>query len=403
MASLPTGIKYATAKTDELLYTCTKQKNPYLAEIRRENMDLTELARVKAELLCFGVQFDEGGKEDGVYRNSYLFDGAFVHAAHFLINGIVINTCVSEKFCKDSPYVIVWEDEKHILKKNGIHICPIDVLQLPEWSKKIIDGYRIGDYIRPHSPNCISGCPKLRCGYYHDKNQCKFCSLATYAENNNLIDVLPERLIVEMIKEALDFNPNYEIALSGGTCSTEDKSARYFANICRELTSNREKSFDISIELAPPDKDSYIEELYNAGATALIMNIEIANEDFRKKICPGKSGISLDRYFSAFKKGVALFGRGKISSVLIAGIQPVKNIIDICKRIIPMGVVPTIIPFKPLDNSLMNDEPTTNPEEVLDIAWQVNELLKNEGLFVQNQGGCTKCGGCSLESVFQLK
>ncbi len=365
-------------------------------------MNLTDLAKVKAELLCFGIRLDDAAKDEVMFRNSYLMDGGFVHAAHFLIDGVVVNTCVSETFCKNSPYIIALEDEKTILKKNGIYVCTIEVLQSPKWSNEIIEGLKIGDYFRPHSPNCISGCPKLKCSYYHDKKQCRFCSLEAHTLNNELIDFLPESMVVEMIEKALIFNPNYEIALSGGTCSSEDKSAKYFANICRKLTFNKTRKLDISVELAPPDKDCYIEELYDVGATALIMNVEIANEVLRKKICPGKSSIPLTRYLSAMEKGVALFGKGKISSVLIAGIQPAKDILDFCKKIIQMGVVPTIIPFKPLDSSLMKYEPTANPEEVLDIAWQVNDLLRSNSLFACNQGGCTKCGGCSLESILQL-
>ena len=104
------------------------------------------------------------------------------------------------------------------------------------------------------------------------------------------------------------------------------------------------------------------------------------------------------------KKAVEVFGRGKVSSVLIAGIQAdnENDIIDMCKKSIPMGVVPTIIPIKPLSSSRMSKHPIANPEIVLRIAYSVNQMLYDEGLIACDQGGCTKCGGCSLESVFQL-
>jgi len=66
-----------------------------------------------------------------------------------------------------------------------------------------------------------------------------------------------------------------------------------------------------------------------------------------------------------------------------------------------MGVIPTIIPFKPLDNCGLSQKPTANPDEVLRIGQDVNKILRTEGLDAYNQNGCTKCGGCSLESVFQ--
>ena len=95
------------------------------------------------------------------------------------------------------------------------------------------------------------------------------------------------------------------------------------------------------------------------------MNIEIADENLRKFICPGKSEISLDRYFSAMEKAVSLLGIGNVSSVLLAGIQPVEDIIRLGKELIEIGVIPTIMPFKPLDDCLMKNYGLTNPVELM--------------------------------------
>ncbi len=365
-------------------------------------MRLTEIAKIKADLLCYGVRLETRAKEISTIKNSYLLDGGFVHAAHFLIDGIVINTCISEDFCKRSPYEISIENDESVLRRDGEFISRIEVLPLPDWCLEKVDGYMIGDYLRPHSPNCISCCPVLKCTYYANGTQCKFCSLGARADSNEFTAVLPVTTVVKMIEEALQYNSEYEIALSGGTCSSDDKSALYFSEICEMLKDHHDIQYEISVEMAPPDRDEYIEKLFDAGATALIMNIEIANEMLRKTICPGKSNILLSRYFSAMKKAVSIFGRGKVSSVLIAGIQPSEDILTLCKKLIPMGVVPTIIPFKPLDGCQMSEHPIASADEVLRIAEEVNELLRAEKLVAGNQGGCTKCGGCSLESVFQL-
>jgi radical SAM protein (TIGR04043 family) len=366
-------------------------------------MNLQEIAVAKAELLCYGVRLDETAKAETIYENSYLLDGGFVHAAHFLIDGIVINTCVAEKFCHTSPYVIALEKGKTVLRKNGQNLCDIRILPLPKWCNATVDGKTIGDYFRPHAPNCISGCPKLVCSFYAEGVECKFCSLGAYASKIGDRLLSPE-VAAEMIEVALKNNRNYEVALSGGTCHSEDRSALYFAKICRAITSNRNRDVEISVELAPPDKNEYLQELYDAGASSIIMNIEVADENKRREICPGKVIIPIERYFDALKKAVEIFGRGKVSSVLIAGtsIQPSEDILAICKKLIPMGVIPTIIPFKPLDDCLLKDCKIAEPEEILWIAEEVNKLLIEENLKACEQSGCTKCGGCSLESVFQL-
>ena len=401
IVSLPVDLNSAKTKADILLQECHQNIILYL-ESKKKQLKLLELAKIKAELLCYGVRLDTCAIKNGTIKNSYLFDGGFVHAAHFLIDEIVVNTCVTESFCNKSPYEIAWENNHSVLMKNGNYVCNIDILPLPEWCLEEIDGRKIGDYFRPHSPNCISCCPKLKCTYYTDNEQCKFCSLGIHSDNGDLETKLPASVVSKMVKKALQNNPNYEIALSGGTCSSDDKSAVYFSEICNLITNYGTEKYDISVELAPPDNNTYIKQLFESGATAVIMNIEIANEELRREICPGKANIPLSRYFEAFEYAVSIFGRGNVSSVLIAGIQPAEDIINICKELIPMGVVPTIIPFKPLDNCMMNDRPIVNPDEVLHIAEKVNEILQSEKLYAREQSGCTKCGGCSLESVFQL-
>ncbi|MCL2499294.1 MAG: radical SAM protein [Defluviitaleaceae bacterium] len=361
-----------------------------------------EIAKIKADLLCYGVQMSDDARKNGESYNSYLLDGGFVHAAHFMIGDVVVNTCVEEAFCKESPYIIDWKDNGFALMKEGSFMCEIDIIRMPEWCLEEVNGHKIADYLRPHSLNCVSCCPKLKCAYYTNEEQCGFCSIGDYAKINKIAPVLEPPVVAKMIKRAIKANPNYEIALSGGTCDSEDKSADYFAEICRLVTDNKTKKHHISVEVAPPDDDSYIQKLFDAGATALIINIEVANECKRKKICPGKSAISIERYMAAFEKAVSIFGRGKVSSVIIVGIQKESDIIGICEKIIPMGVIPTIIPFKPLDACKMKSHEKANPDEVLRISSRVSELLSDEVLYVYGHGGCTKCGGCSLESVFQL-
>ena len=361
-----------------------------------------EIATVKADLLCHGVRMSDDAKKNGESYNSYLLDGGFVHAAHFMIGNVVVNTCVEEEFCKESPYEIIWEDNGFSLMKGESFVCSINIIRMPDWCLEEVDGHRIANYLRPHSPNCVSCCPKLKCSYYYNGEQCGFCSIGDYAKNNNIEPVLEPLVVAKMIKRAIEANPNYEIALSGGTCDSKDRSANYFSEICKLVTNNGTSKHHISVEVAPPEDNRYIQQLYDAGATALIMNIEVANECRRKKICPGKSTIPIERYMSAFEKAVSVFGRGKVSSVIIVGIQKETDIIAICEKIIPMGVIPTIIPFKPLDACKMKSHEKSDPNEVYRISNRVSELLHTEGLFVDGHGGCTKCGGCSLESVFQL-
>lgn len=253
--------------------------------------------------------------------------------------------------------------------------------------------------MRPHSDICISCSPILKCGYQLIGKACKFCSLNEYALQSNVEEKISPQILAKMIYKAMMYK-EYELNFSSGTILTEDKSANYYIEVLQELKELKLKRFPyISVEITPPDKDFYIQALADIGVTALIMNIEIVDENLRKKICPGKSDVSIKRYIEAMQLAVHILGTGNVSSVLLAGIQPAEDIINMGKELIEIGVVPTIMPFKPLDDCDMKKEKITNPKELLFISEELKSQMIRRKLNPRSQYGCTKCGGCSLETV----
>ncbi|MDE7464763.1 MAG: hypothetical protein K2M48_07010, partial [Clostridiales bacterium] len=148
----------------------------------------------------------------------------------------------------------------------------------------------------------------------------------------------------------------------------------------------------------PPSDIDLLAQLKAAGASSLIMNLEVAAPALRREICPGKSSISYEHYYECYRNGVEAFGRGRVSCVLIAGIQPKENIVAECEKLTDVGVIPTIIPFKAMDNCQLYDRGNCNREELLWISARVGAILARKGLSPEMQEGCTKCGGCSLET-----
>lgn len=356
-------------------------------------MTCSELMYLKAKLLCYGVKADSTTKLYMKEINPYVLDSGFMHAAHFIVEDTIINTCISETFCSKSPFTIKAKKNCLELFENDQFVTKIDVLPLPNWCNEYIDGYRIGDYIRPHSFNCVACWPYLLCNYQSQGKDCKFCSMGNY----HIQTIIPEDVVGKMIRTAINHNKEYEIALSGGTCHEPDHSINYFSQVCESAIKYGAQY--ISVETAPPKDLKYIKQLKNSGATAIIMNLEVADEDLRKALCPGKASISQQHYMHAYEEAVKLFGAGNVSCVLIAGIQTPDDIILKSEELIKMGVIPTIIPFKPLDGCSMKEHQTTNVEELILTSVEVEKILNKYSLFAEQQRGCTKCNGCSLEII----
>lgn len=349
-------------------------------------MDCNLLAEIKAGLLCYGVNVDREVGEELLRARPYFYDKGFVHAVNARLLGSNICISVAELFSTRSPYHLRSKNGGFVIEDEKGNSVPISLFDDLPKTNTVIDALA-----RPHSNEVISLWPSLVCCYDKPGMKCKFCSIKTTEEQT----VVPAQEVVTGLRALFRLTQHYSINLGGGTWKNPDNMARYLIEIIRgvrEFTAN-----PISVEMAPPSDLGLLSELKQAGASSLIMNLEVADPKLRKTICPGKSSIPVEHYYESYHRAVEVFGRGKISCVLIAGIQPKEDIVAECDVLTDIGVIPTIIPFKAMDDCEFRDRSNCDAQELLWIARRVGKLLQDKGLSPRMQEGCTKCGGCSLE------
>ena len=351
-------------------------------------MDCKKLAQVKAGLLCYGVNVDKQVGAELLKSRPYFYDKGFVHAVNANIMGSNVCVSVAESFSGVSPYYLTGQDGKFYISFDGESV-PITLFDDLPKTNTVIDSLA-----RPHSNHVISLWPSLVCCYDRPGKKCKYCSIKPTDEQT----IVPAHEVVDGLRALFEKTQRYSINLGGGTYINPDRMVEYLIEIIKGVRTFT--NTPISVELAPPSNLNLIAELKNAGASSLIMNLEIANPIRRHEICPGKSAISYEHYYAAYNKGIEVFGRGKISCVLIAGIQPKEEIVEECAKLTDIGVIPTIIPFKAMDDCEFHDKPNCSHLDLLWISTRVGAMLREKGLSPQMQEGCTKCGGCSLETNY---
>lgn len=353
-------------------------------------LDPHRLTEIKAGLLCYGINVDEEVGQRLLKARPYFYDKGFVHAINANIMGSNVCFSVAEQFSNVSPYHLIERNGNFFVKDENDDLTPIILFDDLPRTNTVID-----ELARPHSNNVISLWPSLVCYFDTPGRKCKFCSIKI-TDTQTVVE--PEK-VIEGLRELFKQTDRYSINLGGGTYGNPDNMVLYLIKIIKGIRTFT--NTPISVELAPPSDLNLLKELHDAGASSLIMNLEIADINLRKEICPGKSEISYEHYYEAYKQGVAIFGKGKISCVLIAGIQPKEDIVKECEKLTEVGVVPTIIPFKAMDDCQMNKHPNCPPTELLWISKRVGALLAKHDLDPLKQEGCTKCGGCSLETNYQ--
>ncbi len=74
---------------------------------------------------------------------------------------------------------------------------------------------------------------------------------------------------------------------------------------------------------------------------------------------PGKAQVSVERYFQAFEAAVPVFGRGQVSTYILAGLGDSRE--DILCRLRPADLasasIPSSVPFVPISGTPLESHP----------------------------------------------
>ena len=361
-----------------------------------------DIIQVKAELLNYGVQPNEASKSLYYAQNPKNITKTGNNGIFLTVDGLDVLISINHQANTHSPYVFELHKDKYILTKYGKEIV-VDIapILLPDWavhpiqSNKQLDDqfanyfvYEGHGFIHLAYKSC-SFCPE---------EKCKFCSVNRREE---FVDNSPQA-ICNAISEVIDDIPDdVHFCLGGGTYLPFEKNIEYFKSIVSFIR-NKGKKNPIWIEMIPPS-DEQIQELIDAGATSFGFNIEIWNNSNRKKICPGKSRLSKERYINACKYVVDKLGPDSVGSCLIVGLDSRENIVEAIDVLLDVGVQPCILLYKDYDTNLGGYElPPQYLRDFVFLSKYAAEKAKGKNMLFKKSEGCLKCNCCTIMHDLQF-
>ena len=121
--------------------------------------------------------------------------------------------------------------------------------------------------------------------------------------------------------------------------------------------------------------------MHDAGIDALGMHLEVITPELRTLLMPGKAQVPLERYFDAFAAAVPVFGRGQVSTYILAGLGDSKEtILATAERLIALGVYPFVVPFVPISGTPLESHPAPTPAFMHEILGPLARLVRAGGL-----------------------
>lgn len=379
-----------------------------------KNISKAGAGRLVTELICRGIRYEHENKDDNPGwkgggrgghsgsgrqsgRSSYeLGAGPTPTSKTFVLpHEIFVEIPIEGHFIERSPFSFETENGKngagHVLK-NGEELCRAYVPRPPDFlNGTTSDGLRLKNIIKTHGRENVAATPYRPCDFWKKEQQCRFC---TIYYNDSSPKVKQPTQVAEAAAAA--WKEHYSsLVLSSGT-APEEIVAKLYCGIALE-TEDLAPDMAVHAQIPPIEDFSWLWDMAYAGIDTLGCHIDIWPERLRKRITPGKAKIKKASYIQTWRQAVRLFGPNQVSTFLLAGFgETEKEMTEGFDEICSLGVIPYLLPHRPLPKTQYEGLPPISPEKFIVLAGLAKDAMNSYGIDIkENLGGCMTCGSCS--------
>jgi radical SAM protein (TIGR04043 family) len=242
------------------------------------------------------------------------------------------------------------------------------------------------------------------CIRFRDRSEsCQFCAIEQSLEDGRTVVRKTPDQVAEVAEAAVRLDGVRQLVMTTGTPNSDDRGARLMAETAAAVKARVD--LPIQAQCEPPEDPRWYRRMKEAGVDSLGMHLEVVEEEVRRRILPGKSELPLERYFEAFGQAVAVFGRGQVSTYLLAGLgDSIDSLVACSERLIRIGVYPFVVPFVPIAGTPLEGHPAPSTEFMVSVYEAVGALLQASDISSEAMSaGCARCGACSALSLFERK
>ena len=323
------------------------------------------------------------------------------------IDGRTVMIPVHTAAAFDSPYVVrkPGDDGISTVERDGIGVGRVAFPVQPRFYKlQTFDGVPYPQIAVLHGRDVLATTVLQTCIRYGSRTKtCQFCAIGqSLAAGRTVARKTPEQL-AEVARAAVLLDGVKHMVMTTGTPATSDRGAAILAESAFAVKA----AIDLPIQgqCEPPDDDLWFGRLKAAGIDSLGMHLEAVTPAVRARIMPGKASVPLERYMAAFAAAVPVFGRGQVSTYILAGLGDAPAaVLSMCETLVGMGVYPFVVPFVPISGTPLESHPSPSPDFMHAILGPLSAMLRRAGMSSgEVKAGCAKCGACSALSSYERR
>lgn len=321
--------------------------------------------------------------------------------------GTTIMVPVHTRPSADSPFV-TGEADRHgfaPLFHDGEQIASVHFPPEPAFYGLLTsEGIPYWKIARLHSNSTLATTLLQTCVRYgNSRTKCQFCAIGESLKAGSTIREKTPAQLAEVALAAQQLDGVDNVVLTTGTPPTPDRGAALLAEAARAI--KQATGLPIQAQCEPPADDFWFRVMHDAGVDSLGMHLEAWNEDVRRKIMPGKAEVPVKEYLRAFDAAVKVFGRGQVSTYLLAGLgDTAEELIEAGRILIDRGVYPFVVPFVPATGTPLAGHAPPSAAFLQEVLQPIGGMLAAAGMTSDTvKAGCTKCAACTSLSSFEQR
>lgn len=321
------------------------------------------------------------------------------------IGGMTVMVPVHTAPAFASPYLVEAPDvagQSRVLR-DGAAVATVSFPARPRfYDLTTADGVPYTQIAVLHGRDVLATTVLQTCIRYQSRTKtCQFCAIGqSLAAGRTVAHKTPAQL-AEVAAAAVRLDGVRHMVMTTGTPKGPDRGAMVLADSARAVKAAVD--LPIQAQCEPPEDDVWHARMRDAGVDSLGMHLEAVTDDVRQQIMPGKASVPLSKYFSSFAVAVDVFGRGQVSTYILAGLgDSAADILAMSERLVAIGVYPFVVPFVPVSGTPLESHPAPTTAFMESILRPLSQMVLAAGLSATKaKAGCGRCGACSALATYE--
>lgn len=307
-----------------------------------------------------------------------------------------------------SRYSIIYENDKYYLTRNGEPLFPVEFHKRPKYyDRKTSDGVLMQTVAPYQADGCISVAYSNECALRDKGQECLFCNInatkEAYGEHEGIYWKTP-RQIGETVAAAFAEGAHH-VNITGGFIP-ERREVDYYVDVAEAIKEHTGLAeFNGHPVIGAPLDLGVIEKYKEVGYRCIALNIEIWDKNIFKSICPGKEADcgGWEHWVKALEYSVQVFGRGRVRSNIVAGIEPKKSILEGVEYLASVGVVCFVNPWCPNPGSVLEGHRTPDEAWHFDLAKKAAAIHRKAGFTYENLYDCAGTSITTIHDIYKIE